>query len=81
MTLPERCVSAGALVQIYGATNGAPTHKVKPLLSSNRRPKFQMHKRSRNEHKSGHGSRWGSKARMNVQERTSSNLLKWTEVD
>jgi hypothetical protein len=35
MTLPGHYMSSAALVRIYGATNGAPAHKDKPLLSSN----------------------------------------------
>jgi hypothetical protein len=54
--IPGRCMSVGTVVQNYGATDVAPTQKDKPLLSSKRRPHFQTHKLSWNEHELGHGS-------------------------
>jgi hypothetical protein len=49
-------MSAGTLMQNYDAINVAPTQKEKPLLSSKRRPHFETHWRSWNEHKLGRGS-------------------------
>jgi hypothetical protein len=78
MHLPRPCVSAGTLALNYGATKMAPTQKDQPLLSLDRRPHFETHKRSWNEHKLDHGFRRVSKPRMTVLARTSSNLLDWT---
>jgi hypothetical protein len=73
-----RCVSAGELVQNYGVTNVAPTQKDKPFLSTKRRPHLQTYKPSWNEHETGHGFQPGSKPKMAVLTRASSNLLDWT---
>jgi hypothetical protein len=75
MPSPGSCVSVGTLVLNYSATNVAPTQKDQPLLSSKRRPHFQTHKRSWNEHKLGHKSRQGSKPRETVLARTRNKLL------
>jgi hypothetical protein len=61
MLLPGRFLSASTLVRNYHATNLAPTQKYQPLLSPKRRPQFQTHKGSWNEHKFGHGYRKGPK--------------------
>jgi hypothetical protein len=68
MPLPGRCVSAGALVLNYGATNVAPTQRDRHLLSSAKHINGL-------EQKFGHGSRQGPKPRSTVLARASSNLL------
>jgi hypothetical protein len=78
MLLSGRCVSADALVRIYGVTNVAPTQKDKFFLLSKRRPQLQICKRYWKEHKLAHGSRWGWKPKTSVLARTSCSLLDWT---
>jgi hypothetical protein len=73
-------MSAGVLIRNYGATNVAPTQKDKPLLSLERRPHLQTHKRSWNERKLVHGSRRSPKPRTTVLARASSNLLLYSVV-
>jgi hypothetical protein len=68
---PGRCVSAVKLVLNYGATNVTPTQKDQPLISLKRRPHFQTHTWSWNDHKFTHGSRRGPKPRTTVLARAS----------